>query len=694
MKRFLHALLAVAIIGIAGVARAAPAVLTWGLDKAVTPANVCLYYNSPSCFTIGTMTAGGAFAGAFTTLSVSGAATFSDRFRSLQSFGAVGDGVADDTAAVQTALNSGIPLQCRGTFKLTSLVTITNVNVYVHGGGGTCKLVYDNANTMIYANMVGGSAYTTVRVFMENVILSINAAITSVAGPAQTAALYITYSADTNGVTLPTVILKDVQVKPTAVGNYIKHGIYLDDASKVWIENYLYEGRRSTFQADTRAIVFDGNNSPTNLHVLNSIAFFAGFGIFAPEQATLGWQGIRITGFDCTYCEAAIRLLGALDGKSDFVDITQSQGAFEANGIFVRNVINANIHDNYMFMADMPITGGTQFAFPVCFSSVWTIAIPNNGANNNIEGNTCDGAQVTGYTTRFGVEIQGVSDSNMSSHLGVNRLSRMDIALTTKANTAGWLLEKQLSKLITTEWQNTSSAGAHQLVPPLAVTDGSNAAAGTVGEVITSRCPDSATTATVTITIASPGVITWTAHGFTTACPVAFTTTGALPTGIVAGTTYWIVPSSVTTNTFQIAINVSNALAGTSINTSGSQSGTHTGTAGSALVTATVKNVTGVSLTAGDWECGGGVDFDPAGTTTITALIGAVNTTAVLPAKPQDGAYQELRATFTTGAAQSLGFGTRRFLLSATTTQLLVAQSSFGTSTMTAAGIIKCRRMR
>lgn len=79
---------------------------------------------------------------------------------------------------------------------------------------------------------------------------------------------------------------------------------------------------------------------------------------------------------------------------------------------------------------------------------------------------------------------------------------------------------------------------------------------------------------TVTITIASPGVITWTAHGHSNGTGVVFTTTGALPTGLTAGVTYYIVNAS--TNTFQVAATVG----GTAINTSGSQSGTHTATTG------------------------------------------------------------------------------------------------------------------
>jgi hypothetical protein len=76
--------------------------------------------------------------------------------------------------------------------------------------------------------------------------------------------------------------------------------------------------------------------------------------------------------------------------------------------------------------------------------------------------------------------------------------------------------------------------------------------------------------ATVTITIASPGVVTWTAHGLTDGAKVAFSTTGALPTGLTAATTYYVVNSAA--NTFQVAA----TLGGAAINTSGTQSGVHT----------------------------------------------------------------------------------------------------------------------
>lgn len=75
-----------------------------------------------------------------------------------------------------------------------------------------------------------------------------------------------------------------------------------------------------------------------------------------------------------------------------------------------------------------------------------------------------------------------------------------------------------------------------------------------------------------TITIASPAVVTLTAHGLTENDEIEFTTTGALPTGIVAATKYYVIGTGLTANTFQF----STTFGGAAINTSGSQSGTHT----------------------------------------------------------------------------------------------------------------------
>ena len=108
-----------------------------------------------------------------------------------------------------------------------------------------------------------------------------------------------------------------------------------------------------------------------------------------------------------------------------------------------------------------------------------------------------------------------------------------------------------------------------------------------VDSIAISGAPDASTTAkgisrlsvdptvtlgVATITIASPAVVSFTAHGLTVDDTVKFTTTGNLPTGLTPGNTYYVISTGLTANTFQLSATIG----GTAINTSGSQSGTHT----------------------------------------------------------------------------------------------------------------------
>lgn len=80
----------------------------------------------------------------------------------------------------------------------------------------------------------------------------------------------------------------------------------------------------------------------------------------------------------------------------------------------------------------------------------------------------------------------------------------------------------------------------------------------------------STNTSTVTITNASPGVVTWVAHGLSNGDVVKFTTTGALPTPLEAEVPYYVLNAA--TDTFQLAL----TSGGSAINTSSAGSGTHT----------------------------------------------------------------------------------------------------------------------
>ena len=89
----------------------------------------------------------------------------------------------------------------------------------------------------------------------------------------------------------------------------------------------------------------------------------------------------------------------------------------------------------------------------------------------------------------------------------------------------------------------------------------------------THRAYESISSKAAGVTLATgTGLVTWTNHGLVANTPITFATTGALPSGLTAGTTYYVLAD--TANTFKVAT----ASGGSPIAFSGSQSGVHTAT--------------------------------------------------------------------------------------------------------------------
>jgi hypothetical protein len=81
------------------------------------------------------------------------------------------------------------------------------------------------------------------------------------------------------------------------------------------------------------------------------------------------------------------------------------------------------------------------------------------------------------------------------------------------------------------------------------------------------------TSATVTASVASPSLITWNNHTLPANTPVIFSTTGTIPTGLTAGTTYYTLVDTV--NTFKVSLTIG----GTAVNVTGAGTGVLTATA-------------------------------------------------------------------------------------------------------------------
>ena len=119
-----------------------------------------------------------------------------------------------------------------------------------------------------------------------------------------------------------------------------------------------------------------------------------------------------------------------------------------------------------------------------------------------------------------------------------------------------------------------------------------------------------------------------------------------------------------------------------------------------ALTTAVVTNITSVSLTAGDWDIEGSVDFALTGVTATQLVCGASLTSATLPTQAGGAglgtdAWVNLPLTLA-GVTSTIvsNFPSTRVSINATTTVFLIAQIGFSLGTVTGYGSIRARRIR
>lgn len=113
-----------------------------------------------------------------------------------------------------------------------------------------------------------------------------------------------------------------------------------------------------------------------------------------------------------------------------------------------------------------------------------------------------------------------------------------------------------------------------------------------------------------------------------------------------------------------------------------------------ALTTNVTANITSISLTAGDWDVTGIVQYTPAATTSITQLTqGASSTSATLGAQ---GSFSKFvtAANILTAVDPAWNLPTVRFSLTVTTTVYLVANATFTASTLAGYGTIRANRVR
>ena len=154
-------------------------------------------------------------------------------------------------------------------------------------------------------------------------------------------------------------------------------------------------------------------------------------------------------------------------------------------------------------------------------------------------------------------------------------------------NTTGTALDSDnaVTITVTNATTFTYTSGASGAIGPVAATSGrvvpdtritiSATQGGSAFALTTSSGSMTAVaggTLTATVTIASPAIVTCTAHGFEAGDVFKWETTGSLPSGISVLANYHVLSTGLTANSFRF----SSTPGGSAVDTSGTQSGTHT----------------------------------------------------------------------------------------------------------------------
>lgn len=113
-----------------------------------------------------------------------------------------------------------------------------------------------------------------------------------------------------------------------------------------------------------------------------------------------------------------------------------------------------------------------------------------------------------------------------------------------------------------------------------------------------------------------------------------------------------------------------------------------------ALTSTIPRTITSITLSAGDWDVNGFIGFATGGTTTTTVIASGISTTNNAFPSPVDSSDMLLQCSFVTNAFNQIPCGVKRISLAAPTVVYLIAQSNFATSTCTAYGTIRARRVR
>jgi hypothetical protein len=280
-------------------------------------------------------------------------------FVTPQQFGAVGDGVADDTSPLSQALNSGSPVLLQGKFKITSQINVAlndstgPVGCYVQGmGQGASQILIAAAvsfGVVFEVSYSGNGANTNTQVILKDFTVS-------PVVPGVGTAIGVLGSPEIGSIQ-PNLVMDNVGVIPDLFGtNFCTNGIFLQNIRNFHIDRCNIVGQSSTNGGAGIGVSSTNNgaagSAPVDFNITDTHVTFFSVGInLSPatgdaEHQSNDWQGAHVSGCTILSCGTGVNAISD-DDTSNGLHIYDCIFNCSSTCVSMINVKGGKIHNNH-----------------------------------------------------------------------------------------------------------------------------------------------------------------------------------------------------------------------------------------------------------------------------------------------------------------------------------------------------------
>jgi len=338
---------------------------------------------------------------------------------SVKDFGAVGDGAADDTAAIQAALNSSaaaiyIP---KGRYKVLSGLTRSG-QTRLYGDGMAASVIEFNGNYgFVYTGGAGGDHYSMSMLCMEDMGLECTTKNT-------TALLEATWVAGMGG-TSKAVALRNCDFSAASISGGWAYGVKLINARNVNIDNCRFLGDMDVApitSGDAIYIYGDVDAAPVQIVITSCEAYFCDKFVHIS-----GWvEGVYLDKSQAVATHIGV-LANVIPTSRPLLYITNNHFNTNVFGVYNIGFIQVNLYGNSFYCTNVDSTSTTYAAIQFDASG--------NRLDSHIVHN--DIQIVDDIGTTYGIVINNDATYVETVVIDGNTISNFDLGILLAAGTSG-----------------------------------------------------------------------------------------------------------------------------------------------------------------------------------------------------------------------------------------------------------------